>query len=156
MYNRIHKFFSENNIIYPLQFGFRQQYSTFDALISITEDIRQNLDKGNIGCGIFVDLQKTFDTVEPDILLAKLEHYGIHGMANNWFISYLFNRKQFVSINGHISNQTSVKYGVPQGSVLDPLLFLIYINDVNLVIKFCKVHHFADDINLLHCSIHQS
>ena len=144
--------FSENNIIYPLQFGFRQQYSTFHALIRLSEDIRKNLDKGNIGCGIFVDLQKAFDTVEHDILLAKLEHYSIHGMANNWFKSYLFNRKQFVSINGHISNQTSVKYGVPQGSVLGPLLFLIYINDLNLTIKFCKFHHFADDTNLLHFS----
>ena len=151
MYNRIYKFFSKNNI-YPLQFGFRQQYSTFHALISLTEDIRKNLDNGNLGCGIFVDLQKAFDTVEHDILLAKLEHYGIRGMANNWFKSYLFNRKQFVSINGHISNQTSVKYGVPQGSVLGPLLFLIYINDLNLAIKFCKVHHFADDTNLLHFS----
>ena len=151
MYNRIYKFFSKNNI-YPLQFGFRQQYSTFHALISLTEDIRKNLDKGHISCGIFVDLQKAFGTVEHDILLAKLEHYGIRGMANNWFKSYLFNRKQFVSINGHISNQTSVKYGVPQGSVLGPLLFLIYINELNLAIKFCKVRHFADDTNLLHFS----
>ena len=97
-------------------------------------------------------MQKAFDTVEHDILLAKLEHYGIRGMTNNWFKSYLFNRKQFVLINGHISNQTSVKYGVPQGSVLGPLLFLIYINELNLAIKFCKVHHFADDTNLLHFS----
>ena len=128
MYNRIYKCFCENNIIYPLQFGFRQQYSTFYALISLTEDIRKNLNKGNIGCGIFVDLKKAFDTVEHDILLAKLEHYDIRDMTNNWFKSYLFNRKQFVSINGHVSNQTSVKYGVPQGSVLDPLLLLIYVN----------------------------
>ena len=128
MYNRIYKCFCENDIIYPLQFGFRQQYSTFYALISLTEDIRKNLNKGNIGCGIFVDLKKAFDTVEHDILLAKLEHYDIRDMTNNWFKSYLFNRKQFVSINGHVSNQTSVKYGVPQGSVLDPLLFLIYVN----------------------------
>ena len=73
-------------------------------------------------------------------------------MANNWFKSYLFDRKQFLSINGHISNQASVKYGAPQGSVLDPLLFSIYINDLNLAIKFCKVHHFVDDTNLLHFS----
>ena len=152
MYNRIYKFFRESNIIDSLQFGFRQQYSTFHDLISLTEDIRKNVDKGNICCGIFVDLQKGFDTVEHDILLAKLEHYGIRGMTNNWFKSYLFNRKQFVSINGHISNQTSVKYGVPQGSVLGPLLFLIYINELNLAIKFCKVRHFADDTNLLHFS----
>ena len=151
-YNRICKFFSDNNIIYPLQFGFRQQYSTFHALISLTEDIRKNLDNGNLGCGIFVDLQKAFDTVEHDILLVKLQHYGIRGMVNNCFKSYLFDRKQFVSINGHISNQASVKYGVPQGSVLGPLFFLIYNNDLNLAIKFCKVHHFADDTDLFHFS----
>ena len=95
MYNRIYKFINENNIIYSLQFGFRQQHSIFHALISLTEDTRKNLDKGNIGCNIFVDLQKAFDTVEHDILLAKLEHYGIHDMANNWLKSYLFNRKQY-------------------------------------------------------------
>ena len=152
MYNRVYNFFTKNNLIYPLQFGFRQKYSTFYALISLTEDIRKNLDKGNIGCGIFVDLQKAFDTVEHDILLSKLEHYGIRGISNEWFKSYLFDRKQFVSINGHVSNQASVKYGVPQGSVLGPLLFLIYINDLNHAIKFCKVHHFADDTNLVHFS----
>ena len=152
MYNRVYNFFTKNNLIYPLQFGFRQQYSTFHALISLTEDIRKNLGKGNIGCGIFVDLQKAFDTVEHDILLSKLEHYGIRGISNEWFKSYLFDRKQFVSINGHVSNKGSVKYGVPQGSVLGPLLFLIYINDLNHAIKFCKVHHFADDTNLVHFS----
>ena len=110
MYNRIDNFFSKKNIIYLLQFGFRQQYSTFHALISLIEDIRKNLDKGNIGCGIFVDLQKAFDTVEYDIMFAKLQHYGIRGMANNWFKPYLSDRKQFLSINGHISSsQTSVK-----------------------------------------------
>ena len=75
-------------------------------------------------------------------------------MPNNWFKFHLFDRKQFVLINGHISNQTSVKYGVPQGSVLGPLLFLMYINDLNLAIKFCKVYHFADGTmeRQLHCA----
>ena len=112
MYSRIFKFLNDNNSIYPLQFGFRQKFSTTHALISLTEDIRKNLDEGNIGCGIFVDLQKAFDTVEHDILLAKLEHYGICGLANEWFRSYLSNRKQYVSINGHESGLTSLLYGV--------------------------------------------
>ena len=150
MYSRIFKFLNDSNSIYPLQFGFRQKYSTIPALISLTEDIRKNLDKGNTGCSIFVDLQKAFDTVEHDILLAKLEHYGIRSLANEWFRSCLSNRKQYVSINGHESSLASVLYGVPQGSVLGPLLSLIYINDLNQAIKFCKVHHFADDTNLLH------
>ena len=79
--------------------------------------------------------------------LAKLENYGICSLANEWFISYLSNRKKYVSINGHESSLASVLYGVPQGSALDSLLFLIYINDLNQAIKFSKVHHFADDTN---------
>ena len=93
-YIRIFKFLNDNNSIYPLQFSFRQKCSTTHALISLTEDIRKNLDEGNIGCGIFPDLQKAFDTVEHDILLAKLEHYGIRGLSNEWFRSYLSSRKQ--------------------------------------------------------------
>ena len=96
-------------------------------------------------CGIFVNLQKGFDTVEYDILLSKLEHYGIRGLAYERFKSYSSNRKQYVSINGYDSNIADVKFGVPQGSVLGPLLFLVYINDLNQALKFCKIHHFADD-----------
>ena len=151
MYNRMNKFFSYNNLIYSSQFGFRQKYSTVHALISLTENIRKKLE-GNIGCGIFVDLQKALDTVEHDILLSKLEHYGIRGLANEWFKSYLSNRKQYVSINGYDSNLADVKFGVPQGSVLGPLLFLIYNNDLNQALKFCKVHLFSDDTNLIHFS----
>ena len=119
------------------------------ALINITENIRKALDDGNIGCGVFVDLQKAFDTVDHKILLAKLNHCGIHGVSNDWFKSYLSNRNQYVSINGYESGLAALNCGIPQGSVLGPLLFLLYINDLNQAIKFCKVHHFADDTNLL-------
>ena len=149
MHKRLYTFLNNNNIIYNLQFGFRQQYSTSHALINITENIRKAPDDGNIGCGVFVDLQKAFDTVDHQILLAKLNHYGIRGVSNNWFKSYLSNRSQYVSINGHESGLAAINCGVPQGSVLGPLLFLLYINDLNQAIKLCKVHHFADDTNLL-------
>ena len=134
-----------------MQFGFFwQNYSTTHALISLAETIRKYLDEGKFACRIFVDLQKAFNSVEYDTLLTKLEHYGVRGLANDWFKSYLSDRKQFVSINGHDSNLASVLHGAPQGSVLGPLLYLIYVNDLNQAIKFCKVHHFADDTNLLH------
>ena len=89
MYRRLYTFLNNFNIIYNLQFGFRQQYATSHALINITENIRKALDDGNIGCGVFVDLQKVFDTVDHQILLAKLNHYGICGVSNDWFKSCL-------------------------------------------------------------------
>ena len=106
MYSRIFKFFNNNNLFYPLQFDFRQNYSTLHALISITETIKKCLDGEKFACGIFVDLQKTL--VEQNIILTKLEHYGVRGLANDWFKSYLSDRKQFVSINGHDSNLASI------------------------------------------------
>ena len=87
------------------------------------------------------------------ILLAKLNHYGIRGVSNDWLKSYLSNCHQYVSINGYESGLAAINCGVPQGSVLEPLLFLLYINDLNQAIKSCKVHHFADDTNLLCLSI---
>ena len=137
------------NCLTELQFGFRANHSTSHALVSITEKIREALDTGHFACGIFIDLQKAFDTVDHGILVSKLEYYGARGITKNWFSSYLHNRKQFVTINGFKSSLKNVNFGVPQGSVLGPLLFLIYINDLNLSIKNSIVHHFADDTNLL-------
>ena len=150
VYSRLYSFLTLHNCIYDLQFGFRAKHSTNHALLSITEKVREALDKSNFACGIFIDLQKAFDTVDHQILLKKLENYGIRGLANNWFKSYLTNRQQYVSINGFNSSSKIMHYGVPQGSVLGPLLFLIYINDLHKSIKFCTTHHFADDTNLLY------
>ena len=105
MYSRIFKFLNKSNLFYRLQFRFiRPNYSTTRVLISLTETIRKNLDEGNFACVIFVDVLKAFDAVEHDILLTKLEHYGVRGLANDWFKSCLSDREQFVSINGHDSN----------------------------------------------------
>ena len=149
IHERIYKFLEDYQCIYSLQFGFRKKHSTNHALIDITETIRQALDNKKFACGIFVDLQKAFDTVNHGILIDKLEHYGIRGTANNWFASYLKNCSQFVSTLGFDSSTKPVAHGVPQGSVLGPLLFLIYINDLHSAIKSSKVYHFADDTNLL-------
>ena len=152
VHSRVYEFLEHFQCIYSLQFGFRKKHSTNHALIDITETIRQALDKKKHVCGVFVDLQKAFDTVNHDILISKLEHYGIRGTANNWFTSYLKNRSQFVSILGFDSCSKPINHGVPQGSVLGPLLFLIYINDLQYAIKNSKVFHFADDTNLLNIS----
>ena len=117
MYKRLYTFLDYNNIIYDLQFGFKQQYSTSHTLITITEKVRKAHNDRNTGCGVFVDFQKAFDTVDHQILLAKLNHYGIRGVPNDWFKSYLSNRNQYVSINGYESNLAAINWGVPQGSV---------------------------------------
>ena len=108
-----------------LQFGFRQQDSTSNVLIKITENVRKALDDGNIGCGVFVDLQKAFDTVDHQLPLAKLNHYGICGVSNDWFKSYLSNGNQYVSINGYESGLATINYSVPQGSRASSI-FIIY------------------------------
>ena len=92
--------------------------STSHALVNITDNIRKALDGGNIGCGVFVDFQKAFDTVDHQILLTKLNHYGIRGVSNDWFKSYLSNPNQYISINGFGSGLAAINCGVPQGSVL--------------------------------------
>ena len=148
MYQRLYKFLEVGELLFDMQFGFRSGHSTDHALVSLTESIKASLDKNRFGCGIFIDLQKAFDTLNHDILLKKLEHYGIRGIALNWFESYLRNRKQFVSVNGHSSSTCDITCGVPQGSVLGPLLFLIYINDLPNSSKLLNFFLFADDTNI--------
>ena len=117
--------------------------------MSIVEDIQTQLDDGKYSAGVFVEFKKAFDTVDHNIILKKLDYYGVRGIANEWFASYLKNRKQFVSTGGHISSTQVIQTGVPQGSVLGPLLFLLYVNDLNKSIKNSRAYHFADDTNIL-------
>ena len=134
----------DRNILYPLQFGFRQKGSTNHALIQITESISNSIDNNEFGCGIFIDLKKAFDTVNHSILLSKLNHYGVRSKAYDWFQSCLSNREQFVCINGHKSDSLSITCGVPKGSIFGSLLFLLCINDLPNISKLLSFHLFAN------------
>ena len=111
--------------------------STHLALLSFVDKVIQAIEKGEYAVGVFLDFSKAFDTVDHDILLDKLDHHGIRGCALSWFNSYLSCRTQYVTYDGSESNRQMIKCGVPQGSILGPLLFLIYINDLCTVWKKC-------------------
>ena len=148
MYNRLLKFIDKNNLLNEFQFGFRNNHSTFMALIVLVENLVTALDNGNCAVGLFLDFQKAFDTVDHCILLDKLSLYGVRGIAHDWFCSYLSNRSQSVNYNDNESDLKTIKCGVPQGSMLGPLLFLIYINDLPSVFKYFMPILFTDDTNL--------
>ena len=124
-----------------MQFGFRHQYSTSHALINITENIRKALGDANIGCRVFVDLQKAFDT-------DTVSKITICEVPNDWYKSYVSNLNQYIAINGRDSGHAAINCGIPQGSALVPILLLLLVNSLNQAIKCFKVHHFADDTNL--------
>ncbi len=152
IYKRIYSYLDQKKLLYSKQFGFRGNHSTNHAIISLTEHIRNLLDKGEYVCGIFVDLEKAFDTVHHDILCEKIKSYGFRGNINRLLKSYLGDRKQYVSINGFDSDVKNVTCGVPQGSSLGPLLFLLYINDLFLSLSQTSCGHFADDTFIIYKS----
>ena len=149
MHSRLYDFPENSNSLYKLQFGFRKKHPTEHALLNIVERIKKDLDNQTFVCDVFIDLEKAFATVSHKILLKKLHHYGIKGATNCWLTYYLSNRKQHVTIEGKSSDSMPISCGVPQGSILGPLLFLIYLNDMYRAAKYCT-YHLADDTNLLY------
>ena len=148
MNNRLRKFLNKHNFFNKFQFGFRNTHSTFMDFGILLENLVTALDDGKCAVGIFLDFQKAFDTVDHCILLDKLHIYGIRGIAHDWFSSYLSGRLQSVMYNTHESDPMEIKCGVTQGSILGPLFFVTYINDLPSVSKLFKPILFADDTNL--------
>lgn len=148
--NRLVKFLTKHEILYKFQYGFRQGSSTQTAILELVDDIIKEVDSKKSVGALFLDLKKAFDTLDHRILLKKLEMYGIRGVAHDIIKSYLSNRKQYVAINGERSSYQSIGVGVPQGSNIGPLLFLLYINDLGKLQLNGTPRLFADDTALFY------
>lgn len=146
---QLYEHISHNNLLNQFQSGFRSGYSTTTALRDVSDYLYDQRRLGNMSGAIYLDLKKAFDTVDPDILLQKLFAIGIQEMEFQWFKSYFTDRSQRVSVNGASSDTLPIECGVPQGSILVPLLFTLYINDLPEVTKHSKVVLYADDTALL-------
>ena len=145
IFNQFYEYLDANKSLYEHQSGFRLLNSVATALLASTNDWYLNIDKGKYTGLIFIDLKKAFGTVDHKILLKKLKMYGVTGLEHDWFTSYLDNRKQFCRVDGTSSGVRGINCGVPQGSCLGPLLFLIYINDLPFSLQKCHVSMYADD-----------
>ena len=148
IYNRLFKCLTQCNSITNNQYGFRSGHSTSHALLEFIHKVVDVFDKKEIMIGLFLDLSKALDTLDHSILLYKLSNYGIRGTLLEWFQSYLIDRKQYVEIDNIQSQQKSMRCGVPQGSILGPLLFIIYVNDMCNISDKLQFIKFADDTSV--------
>ncbi|KAL5249657.1 hypothetical protein ACHWQZ_G018500 [Mnemiopsis leidyi] len=149
MHSRVLDFLDKNNSLFENQYGFRPGRSCEHALLNAQNSILHSLNKNQVSLLLLLDYSKAFDLLDHETLLRKLEHYGIRGIVKEWFRSYLTNRTQYVSINDTYSESKSIDFGVPQGSILGPLLFVIYINDLPGISSLAKFILYADDANII-------
>ena len=148
VYDQLYNFLNSEEIISKQQSGFRSLHSTVTALLEATDSWAFNIDRGYVNAVVFLDLKTAFDTVDHEILLTKMNRCGIQSKTLDWFKSYLTNRTQRCSVNGCLSDFTTLKCGVPQGTILGPLLFLIYINDLPDCLSFSTPRMYADDTHI--------
>ena len=148
VFDQLYNFLNSEEIISKQQSGFRSLHSIVTALLEATDSWAFNIDRGYVNAVKFLELKKSFVTVDHEILLTKMNRCGIQGKTLDWFKSYLTNRTQRCSVNGFLSDFTTLKCGVPQGTILGPLLFLIYINGLPNCLSFSIPRMYADDTHI--------
>ena len=145
---QLYNYLNDNDLLANCQSGFRSLHSTLTALLEATENWSLNIDNGPINGVIFIGLKKAFDTIDHNIVICKLSNYGVDQKALRWFQSYLSDRSQKCSVNGHLSTASPITCGVRQGSILGPLLFLVYINDLPNCLEKASQRMYADDTSI--------
>ena len=148
VYDQIFAFLNGNNLFSRYQSGFRCLHSTVTALLEATGNWACDIDRGNVNAVVFLDLKKAFDTVDHEILLSMLNIYGVGDTANNWFKSYLNGHNQKCFVNGCLSQNRSLACGIPQGTILGHLSFILYIHDLPNCLSYIQPRMYADDTNL--------
>ena len=152
VHTQFYQHLTDNNLITNVQYGFRSKRSTTSALIKFSDEILSSMENGNMCGTVSLDLSKPFDTVQHEFLLKKLRWVGVSDLDLRWFESYLDDRSQRTACANHVSDPLPVTIGVPQGSILGPLLFIVYINDLPGIINHCQVSIYADDTIIYCCS----